>query len=63
MDYQYCNGKMCLSYREAHERMNTTRKRQHFVHSKTIPKRAYKCDVCGYYHLTHHAKPHDERDI
>jgi hypothetical protein len=49
-------------YREAHERMNATRKRQHYVHSKIIPKRAYKCDVCGYYHLTRYAKPHDERD-
>lgn len=49
---EYCGTKICMSYREAHERLNGTKKRQHRVHSKVIPKRAYKCKLCGYYHLT-----------
>ena len=47
-----CRGQVCYSYRDAHEVINSIKRRQHFVHSKHIPKRCYPCDKCGYYHLT-----------
>ena len=49
---RYCNGYLCLSEAEAHARINGTKKRQHWLHSKVIPKRAYRCPDCGCYHLT-----------
>ena len=45
-------GKKCHTYREAREMINGIRKRNHRVHSKIIPKRAYYCDRCKSYHLT-----------
>lgn len=50
----FCGGKLCITTEtEANSRLNGTRKRQHFVHSKMIPKRAYRCETCGFFHLTH----------
>jgi len=53
---EYCHGKLCLSEREAHARINGTKRRQHSNSSKMIPKRVYLCPDCGCYHLTHLAK-------
>jgi len=55
-EQQYCGGKLCLSEREAHARINGTKRRQHSNSSKMIPKRVYLCPDCGCYHLTHLAK-------
>lgn len=50
----FCGGKLCISTEaEANARLNGTRKRQHYVHSKVIPCRFYRCPMCGYLHLTH----------
>lgn len=49
---EYCGGKLCLSEAEARARINGTKKRQHWLHSKVIPKRACRCPDCGCYHLT-----------
>lgn len=51
-DSRYCSGKLCLSEREAHEHINGIKKRQHYVHSKVIPRRAYPCKECKCWHLT-----------
>ena len=51
-EQEYCHGRLCLSEAEAHARINGTKKRQHWLHSKVIPKRAYRCPDCGCYHLT-----------
>lgn len=59
---RYCGEKLCLSKADAHARINGTKKRQHMVHSKVIPKRAYQCPDCGCWHLTSLAgyhKPYD----
>lgn len=50
---KYCNfcGKECLSQREASTLLNSFKKHQQG--HKHIPKRAYYCDKCGWYHLTH----------
>jgi len=55
-----CHGKICYSFREAHEQINLTKHRQHGMHSKKIPKRAYTCPVCGCWHLT--SSTHYEED-
>jgi len=47
-----CGKKVCYTESEAHGVINSIKRRQHFVHSKHIPKRCYRCDDCGYYHLT-----------
>jgi hypothetical protein len=51
-EYQLCAGKRCLSYREAHQQIADARRHNQRNHMKTIPKRAYHCDVCGTWHLT-----------
>ena len=51
-DYQLCNGKRCLSRREANQMISDAHRRNHNHHSKRIPKRAYYCEACGTYHLT-----------
>lgn len=50
---EYCHGKQCLSKAEAHSMIHGIKRRQHYLHSKVIPKRAYQCPDCGYFHLTH----------
>ncbi len=55
--HETCGGKVCFSYREAHTVLNGTKRRQHYSHSKIIPKRAYKCPDCGWYHLTSDSVP------
>jgi hypothetical protein len=60
----FCGGKLCITTEaEANARLNGTRKRQHFVHSKIIPKRAYRCPDCGCWHLTSLPKYDDPRDF
>jgi len=51
-EQQYCHGKLRLSKAEAHSMIHGIKRRQHYLHSKVIPKRAYPCPDCGYYHLT-----------
>jgi hypothetical protein len=52
-EYRLCDcGKRCLSRREAHQAINDAKKRQHIMHMKRIPRRAYRCDICGTWHTT-----------
>lgn len=46
-------GKVCYSYREAHFQLNSWKRRRGKGRRKHIPKRAYRCEWCGLYHLTH----------
>jgi len=62
-EQEYCHGKLCLSERDAHARINGTKRRQHSNSSKMIPKRVYLCPDCGCYHLTHLAKYDEPYDI
>lgn len=45
-------GKRCYTYREARELINYAAKRAHHGRYNRIPKREYKCEECGMYHLT-----------
>ena len=56
---EICDGKLCLSYRQARQIINDTKRRQHRNHSKKIPKREYICPKCGCYHLTSDARKFD----
>ena len=49
---RFCSGKICFSYREAHEVLAAARRSR----SKIIPKRCYFCKVCKQYHLTSQVK-------
>lgn len=49
---QTCNGKLCLSYREAREMIRSAHRGKVGHHSKKIPCREYYCQDCGTYHLT-----------
>ena len=49
-DYELCDGKRCLSRREAGEAINHAKKSH--MGMKKIPKRAYRCRKCGTYHTT-----------
>lgn len=52
-DYTLCEcGKRCLSYREARQAINDAKRAQHIRHMKKIPKRLYRCAICGTWHLT-----------
>ena len=54
-EYEYCNGKRCLSRREAGEAVNGVANTNHRHHQKRVPKRAYQCPDCGFWHLTSHS--------
>ena len=54
-EYQYCNGKRCLTRREAGEAVNAVAEVNHRHHSKKVPKRTYRCPDCGFWHLTSQA--------
>jgi len=45
-------GKLCYTEREAGGIVNRLRTRHRRCGQDDIPRRAYKCDVCGMYHLT-----------
>lgn len=50
-------GKVCYTERDAGEMLNRTRdkryiKRKH-LNSKNAPRRKYRCEFCGWWHLTH----------
>lgn len=55
-----CSGKICFTYREAHEKLHKVKKtgprrssnKRAYSTSKVIPKRAYYCKSCGMWHLT-----------
>ncbi|CAK0774890.1 hypothetical protein CCP3SC15_5040001 [Gammaproteobacteria bacterium] len=49
---QLCQGKRCMSFREAHQLINDVKSRNQRNHSKKIPKRVYRCPMCGTYHVT-----------
>jgi len=52
IEYTLCEcGKRCLSYREAHQAINDAKRAQHVRHMKHIPKRVYRCQICGTWHL------------
>lgn len=52
-EYQLCAcGKRCLSYREARQTIADAKRTNQVNHHKHIPKREYKCDICGMYHLS-----------
>jgi hypothetical protein len=51
-DKPQCNGKACLSYREARAVITDAKRFNHLRHSKRIPKRAYFCKECKQWHLT-----------
>ena len=55
-EYQYCNGKRCLTERQAGEAINAVAEVNHRHHSKKVPKRAYPCPDCGFFHLTSQAE-------
>lgn len=48
----HCNGKMCLSYREAREMINAAHRCRWGHRKGKIPVREYYCPDCGTYHLT-----------
>lgn len=51
-------GKCCYSLKDANTLINAARKRHWDNEAKHIPRRAYFCSKCGYYHLTKMVK-HD----
>ncbi|MBO7715755.1 MAG: hypothetical protein J6S85_19490 [Methanobrevibacter sp.] len=54
---EYCptTGKVCYtSSREAHETITRLKKSRRTKKGKYIPKRVFKCQFCGYFHLTHY---------
>ena len=54
-----CTGKVCYaSERDASGALNffRTARGRHGKLRKKIPKRVYRCEFCGNYHLTHHKK-------
>ena len=51
--YHLCQtGKRCLSRREACETIADAKRYNHCGHKKRIPKRAYRCPICGTWHTT-----------
>lgn len=55
-EYELCDGKRCLSRREANEVVNAARNHHRSAHRKDIPKRAYECPKCGKWHTTSQIK-------
>jgi hypothetical protein len=51
-NYQYCNGKRCLTERQAGMALNGVSKCNHREHHKKVPRRKYYCRACGFFHLT-----------
>lgn len=54
---EYCpvTYKVCyLSVREANECVNKLKHSRHTKKGKVIPKRVFKCQFCGAFHLTHY---------
>ena len=49
-------GKRCYSLKDANTLINMARRRHWDNEAKRIPKRAYFCSKCGYYHLTKSVK-------
>lgn len=45
-------GKRCYTLKDANTLVNAARRRHWDNEAKHIPKRAYFCKRCGYYHLT-----------
>ena len=52
---QFCpeTGKVMFSKRAAQESLHWFRGHRCYRKSKNRPMRAYKCEFCGAYHLTH----------
>ncbi len=59
MEYEVCNitHKRCYSKVDAQYEVNLARKK-HWKRSsrKCVPRRVYKCEFCGAYHLTKETK-------
>lgn len=47
-----CNKLIYTSLKDAQTHLNSMRKQLRYQRDHKIPKRAYKCDDCGYWHLT-----------
>lgn len=52
-------GKVCYASERDRDAANALRffkksRGKHGKPRKTIPKRSYRCEFCGRYHLTHH---------
>jgi hypothetical protein len=54
---KYCEetNKKCYSQKEASDVIRKAKKARNSHRPKTIPKRSYKCEFCGYFHLTHYS--------
>lgn len=52
-------NKKCYTQKEASALINMARKHHYAEKAKHIPKRAYYCNKCGFYHLTKEAVKHD----
>lgn len=52
--FETCNvtGKRCLTYAQARTHLNLYKSHHVKMHGKKIPKREYRCEFCGCYHLT-----------
>lgn len=52
---EFCNttGKVCYSQKEAGIILNDFKRFRNRNKRKSIPQRYYKCQFCGYWHLTH----------
>jgi hypothetical protein len=51
MDLRCSCGKICYSFREARCVINDAARSRHVGHRRKIPKREYKCELCGWYHV------------
>ena len=60
MEIEYCSetGKKCYSQKVANDIIRKVKKARNSHRPKSIPKRSYKCQFCGYYHLTHYSGLH-----
>lgn len=59
IEREYCpvTYKVCYNTaREAQGTITKLKKSRHTKKGKSIPKRVFKCEFCGYFHLTHYYK-------